>query len=117
MDEETEDDDFEFVPLTKIYHEKDTSKLIRNIEERETNENPQHWSRKGRIKWTFTLFFGCFLAYSSRTTMSICAVQIGKDLGWDKRLSVGFFLLKFQIYLMSGNTHADLFTGNFAWFK
>ncbi|XP_057314350.1 solute carrier family 17 member 9-like [Hydractinia symbiolongicarpus] len=114
MDEETEDDDFEFVPLTEIYHEKDTSKLIRNIKERDTNENPQHWSRKGRIKWTFTLFFGCFLAYSSRTTMSICAVQIGKDLGWDKRLSgivLSSFFFGYILTQVLGGVLADHFGG------
>ena len=55
------------------------------------SESSNHWNRKHRIKWTITLFFGCFLAYSSHTTLSICSVEMANELGWDKRLSVSIY--------------------------
>ena len=54
-------------------------------------ESNEHWSDGKRKKWTFLLFFGCLLVYATRTSVSISAVPIGKELGWDKQLSVSLF--------------------------
>ena len=54
----------------------------------ENDFNPAHWNDKGRKQWTILLFFGCLLVYATRTSISICAVPMGKELGWDKQLSV-----------------------------
>ena len=52
------------------------------------------WNKRQKIKWNITLFFGCFLLYSSRTSMSICSVEIAKEYGWDKSLTVNKFVVK-----------------------
>ena len=69
------EDDYEIIQHSFINQESPTT-------------TSQYWNRKYRIKWTITLFLGCFLVYSSRTTLSICSVEMGKEFGWDKRLSV-----------------------------
>jgi len=46
-----------------------------------------HWNKKGRIKWTITFFFGILLVYAVRTSMSICATAMARDLGWNKQIS------------------------------
>ena len=57
------------------------------------NGELDHWNDKGRKKWTILLFFGCLLVYATRTSVSICAVPMGKELGWDKQLSVSDFIM------------------------
>lgn len=46
-----------------------------------------HWNKHTRMKWTMTYFLGIFLVYSVRSSMSICATAISKDLGWTKKIS------------------------------
>lgn len=56
-----------------------------------------HWNDRGRKKWTILLFFGCLLVYATRTSVSICAVPMGKELGWDKQLSVSRIIILYHI--------------------
>ena len=47
-----------------------------------------HWNKKSLLVWKVVLFVGSVLVYSTRVTLSVCAVDIGHELGWDKRISV-----------------------------
>ena len=75
-------------------------------------KNVVHWDRKSRIIWTTTLFFGCLFVYCTRTTMSICAVQMGRELGWDKRISVSFTQILFSTVICSKYLFSFIFIFN-----
>lgn len=47
------------------------------------NDN-QFWPKKDRSKWIFMLFSGCALLDITRVCMSLCVVDIAKELDWDK---------------------------------
>jgi len=54
----------------------------------QADENVEfHWTKALRLRWTITYFIGTFCVYSVRTSMSICAPVIGKEMGWSKQVS------------------------------
>ena len=53
--------------------------------------DPNHWLDKRRQTWTVLLFLGCLLVYATRSSVGICVVDMSKELGWDKQLSVRSF--------------------------
>ena len=46
-----------------------------------------HWNKRTRMKWTVMFFFGILLVYCVRTSISVCAVAMGKELGWNKQIA------------------------------
>lgn len=65
--------------------------IVEEIEAFDATKNEDtrnHWNSHIQKYWIAALFFGCFLVYSTRTTVSICAVKMGEEFGWDKKLSV-----------------------------
>jgi len=61
-----------------------------------------HWSKPLRFRWTITYFFGTFFVYCVRTSMSICAPTISKEMGWSKQTS-GMALSAFFCGYLSTN--------------
>lgn len=47
-------------------------------------KDSQFWPKKDRPKWIFMLFLGCALLDITRVCMSLCIVDIAKELDWDK---------------------------------
>lgn len=74
----------ETVPLNLPSPSRKSELLIPKID---NEKSVHHWNQRMRIKWMFTYFFGCLLIYAVRSSISICATAIGKDLGWDKHIA------------------------------
>lgn len=73
-------------PLTIVVDPSGKDK-IPEVKTPELDATYHHWNKRSRVKWTITLFFGILIVYSARTSMSICAPAIGKELGWNKQIS------------------------------
>lgn len=61
------------------------NKTIKSPNEDEKSE--LHWNKPLRLRWTLTYFIGTFFVYCVRTSMSICAPVIAKEMGWNKQVS------------------------------
>ena len=98
MKNHVDEDGFELIDHKDAAERSSHHVLSKRLSEEEGGEdinNLAHWNDKGRKKWTVLLFFGCLLVYATRTSVSICAVHMGKELGWDKELSVSHDIYEF----------------------
>ena len=48
------------------------------------HKGSEYWPKNDRPKWYFMLFFACSLLDITRICMSLCVVEIAKELEWDK---------------------------------
>ena len=89
---------------------KDKATTLLGLEEVSSN----HWQHRSRIKWTVTLFVGCFLVYAVRTSMSVAITQISTELGWNKQISgmvLSSFFAGYVTTNILGGYLADRFSG------
>lgn len=104
----------------ELINEKDCIQIERSfLLSRKDSIEPEengHWSNTKRKKWTVLLFLGCLLVYSTRTSLSISVVPMGKELGWNKQLS-GFvmstFFFGYILTQIAGGILADRYGGDY----
>lgn len=44
----------------------------------------EYWPKEDRYKWLISLFFACSLIDITRIALSLCVVEVAKDLQWNK---------------------------------